>query len=246
MLSDRQKKSVVVTVLLMAAILGVPLLSYGISLHTTHTFFQMVQVFSAGGSIGLSAILAYLYLRMNSTQEERTGIHEDQTDILQNQEKYSRMEKEVLLDFEGVLAKDNEMKVSISNYGGGTLVGLNVKTSVAQEDGVHVSGGCATELTQDYSEGIRNDAKMLGPRKEGTIWLATPEFEYQFGDVEIQDKDFSELSRRLSTEDITEVKLKIGIEGVNRFGDQVEEILINDSIAIYSNMDLSEAISRLK
>lgn len=77
-------------------ILLIPAIVLLISSQTSLEFAEITNLTSAVGSILLSAILAYLYSKMWSTQEKRTSVQQNQEEILNRQAEIQQSQHEIL------------------------------------------------------------------------------------------------------------------------------------------------------
>lgn len=114
--TDRKGKSAVF-LLILIAIAGIPAVAFGVSKSTSLSFIQSVSVIETAGTVGLSAVLAYLYLDIRGIQE--------------NQEELMRVEYEP------------EIKATISSGSEGYPVVLvkNTGLATALELEVHLMHG---------------------------------------------------------------------------------------------------------
>lgn len=208
-------------------------------------FFQVTNVIGAFGTILLSAILAYLYLQMWATQEERTSIHQSQEEILdkqvkiqEKQHKIIQTEKESLLDISNHSAENDDCHILLSNHGGGAIKELHIRTLISDGDGRYSGTWNSTQLRRIES-GATRGGKVIGPKEKGIKIGCCPEFIIQL-DGDRREGSFSEVSTDLVNNSIDQVRIRMHLIAVDEFGNQSLEKLTNDTANIHRNMPLGE------
>lgn len=224
-------------------VLGIPLLVLQVSGFTGLQFVEVSNLVSAVGSILLSAILAYLYLQMWSTQEERTTIHENQeaildrqADIQEKQHDILQTEKQALIDITNQDFQGDDCTLSISNHGGGAIVELHLVTQIGTESQRTSSPNKSTQLTMG---GSNSGGKIVGPKETNIIMKCCPQFEFQI-QSETKSGPFSTITTLLSREDIKRITVEITLVARDEFGHPIEERLVEKEVEIHQSMELAE------
>ncbi|WP_139835031.1 hypothetical protein [Halorubrum ezzemoulense] len=223
--------------------LGIPTIVILLTFRTNLEFAEVTNLTSAVGSILLSAILAYLYLKMWSTQEERTSVQQNQEDILdkqaeiqQSQHEILQTEKKALLDILKRETIDDDCQFNISNYGGGAIVELYIVTQLKQVSGSALGQTVSTQLTRTGSE---DGGKIIGPDEKNVDVFCCPQFEVQ-SDEDTMRGSFSEITTHLSNKGIDEIYIQISLTTADEFGNPTEKNLFQEETEIHRNMKLAE------
>lgn len=232
-------------IITLSILILVPGLSFLISEITNLQFFPVTNLTSAFGTILLSAVLAYLYFQMWSTQVERTSIHENQEEILDKQTEIQEKQhdiiqtgKKFLLDISHQEADGNDCYIHISNHGGGAVVELSIRTLLKVNNDQFSGERTITQLRRIEQDGTKG-GKIIGPNEKSVKIGCCPQFHIHINEAETEG-DFSEMSTHLSNNRINKVQLEMHFIATDEFGNSAEETLIDDSIGIHPNMGLAE------
>jgi len=225
------------------SLLLVPAVVILLASHTDLEFVEVTNLTSAVGSIFLSAILAYLYLQMWSTQEERTSVQQNQEEILDRQAEIQRSqheilqtEKKALLDILDQKTEDNDCYFNISNHGGGAVVELYIATQIIDDSGIVAGSKKSTQLSRDDSGA---GGKIIGPNEKNVRMSCCPQFEVQ-SDTGLTKGNFSEITTFLSNEGVDNITIQISLTTADEFGNPTEEKLFDGVVEIHRNMALAE------
>ncbi|WP_367175459.1 hypothetical protein [Haloarcula rubripromontorii] len=225
------------------ALLLVPAVVILFATQTDLEFVEVTNLTSAVGSILLSAILAYLYLQMWSTQEERTSVQQNQEEILdrqaeiqQSQHEILQTEKKALLDILSRETENDDCHFVISNYGGGAIVELYIVTQLSTDSGLVSGSKKPTQLSRSDSSG---GGKIIGPNEKNVGMNCCPKFEAQ-SDTQNVKGNFSEITTFLSKEGVDTITVQISLTTADEFGNLTEENLFEAEIGIHRNMQLAE------
>jgi len=226
-----------IIVIVLAVILGV-------SAYTDMNISQTANLTSTFGTILLSALLAYLYFQMWSTQEERTSIHQNQkkildrqTEIQEKQHKLIQTEKESLLDIFQQNLNGDSCSICISNHGGGAVVELYIKTILIDDIESFSSKNNSTQLKRSASK--TEGGKVIGPKEQAIKMDCQPQFTVEKNGQE-REGSFSEISTHLSNDGVDKIQIRADLVTADEFGNVLEKTLIDDEIDTHRNMDLEE------
>lgn len=224
-------------------VLIIPAVVVLVSSQTNIEFVEITNLTSAVGSILLSAILAYLYLKMWSTQEERTTVQQNQEEILnrqaeiqQSQHEILQTEKKALLDILEQETQDDDCSFKISNHGGGAVVELHIVTQLIDDSDLVSGSKKSTQLSRADSNA---GGKIIGPNEKEVGMKCCPQFEFQF-DEETITGDFSEICTSLNKRGVDKISIQISLTAADEFGNLMEKDLFTNEIKIHPNMSLAE------
>jgi len=210
---------------------------------TRLSLLEVSNITAAFGSILLSSILAFLYLKMYSTQEKRTDIHENQEEILEKQveidEKQQEIletEKESLLDIALCDPDGDECRLFLSNHGGGVIKQVLLRTQLAVREN---EGEWSSTALRKEIDDMPRGGQAIGPREKNITMTCTPDFQIEFSDTRVKGS-FSEVTRSLSADGIASVKLSVAFYAVDEHGNVSEGHLFNGDSDIYGGMELED------
>lgn len=221
----------------------IPAATYFTAIYSPLEFSEVVNIISAAGTILLSAVLAYLYLQMWNTQEERTSIHQNQEDILERQvgiqEKQHELhqtEKRSLLDISNHTLTDDNCGVYVSNHGGVAIVESHINTTLSTDEEQFSTK--STQLTRTESD-MTKGGKVIGKGQYGVKMRCCPEFYVEINDDQKTDS-FSQITTFLVSNDVSSINIEIELVAADEFGNIATNTLLDGEIDIHQNMPLDE------
>ena len=231
-----------IIVIFIVSLVTIPVGVIGLSEVSTYTFNERVNLLSAWGTISLSAILAYLYSKMWSTQEDRTAIQENQEDILEkqaqiqeNQHNLEEIERRHILDVIDVNLRGNEFILEVKNYGRCCVTEVRIVTQIQPH-----ADNCDSEETSTLLKKVGAESgKIIGP-KEKVSMKAVPSFSVE-KDGRTEYGNFAEITTYLDREDIERANLLLYLASADEFRNFSEDgYRIEKELDIHGNMSFSK------
>lgn len=227
------------------------LFSFGITQVSGLTFAEVSSIIAGYGTIILSAILAYLYVKMWRTQEQRTDIHSEQRELMKKQtsiqEKQNKMieiEKRAITDIMKWWTMEHMFYIRLSNHGRGAIkraiLEVKISTNAENIESEWRENEMRKSASDDrLSKGLTS-AKVVGPNQTEITMGCSPTFSVSIDGKKIEDS-IDEITHRLDREGIEEATIKIRFNTLDEFGNRATEKITEQTTAIYRTT-LEEAI----
>jgi hypothetical protein len=236
------KSSTHIIAIILLFLITIPTGAFVLSRFSTYTFNEIVNLLSASGTITLSAILAYLYSKMWSTQDDRTSIHESQEEILkkqaqiqENQHDLEEIERRHILDVIDVDLCQNSFVLEVKNYGHCCVTEIRIVTQIQPDKDEFDSEETSTLLKKAGAE----SGKIVGPKEQVTM-RAVPEFSIG-NDNRTERGNFAEITTYLDRKNVENANLILRLASADEFGNISEDgYRIEEDIHIHGNMSLEE------
>lgn len=209
--------------------------------------------------------LLFLYYQTGKTQESQEESLTDQAEALSKQaetlsrqteeltkqrgimEKQQEIEEQlnrIILDIEGCqVVRGNDIKVCVSNHGGGIARNIRLLIHVQFETESWSTTMHDIPLTKISEKDYLTEGNTVGPEEKQVELIASFECTFIDGNGDEQYCNFPEMTMKATDSGINTVQVRVMVRAEDQHGNMDESTLYDFESSIYPNMDLVEAVN---